>query len=230
MKRFALHAAIVAAALLVATPAIAQWKYRFEAFGGGSIPQNKDFEITVPQTSTPVKGTHEWSKGAFGGVRFGADSGHWGQDLIYSYGTNATKLVTPGGEFAFTNKVQQICVNALWYPGGVGADRKAMPYLTAGVGGTIFTLPQSAVNQAINPSIAGIGKLRNEKIVSFNAGGGVSVRVNRVWGFRIDVRDSMTRAVRYRLPKESTDPNATVFPVDGIFHRIELSISFVYYF
>ena len=230
MKRLALHAAIVAAALLIATPALAQWKYRFEVFGAGSMPQDKDFEITVPQTPTPINGTHEWSMGARGGVRFGADMGHWGQDLTYSYGSNATKIVTPGGDFAFTNRVQQLCVNALWYPGGVGADRKAMPYLTAGVGGTFFTVPQSAVNQAMDPAIAGFGKLRNENIFAFNAGGGVSVRVNRVWGVRIDVRDNMTRAVRYGLPESSTDPNATVFPVTGIFHQLELSIAFVYYF
>jgi hypothetical protein len=40
----------------------------------------------------------------------------------------------------------------------------------------------------------------------------------------------MSRAVRYGLPKESNDPNATVFPISGIFHQFEISFAFVYYF
>lgn len=227
----AIYAAILAMILTAATSASAsEWKYRFEVFGAASLPQDKGFEIGVPQSSPPVQGRHKWSPGAGGGIRFGADTGHWGQDIIYSYGTNATKIVTPGGDFALRNRIQQICVNAIWYPGPVGADRKATPYLTAGVGGTIYTLPQSVLNQALDPNLAGIGKLRDEKIFSFNAGGGVSFRVNSVWGIRVDVRDYMTRAVRYGLPKSSEDPAATVFPVGGIFHQMELSIAFVYYF
>ena len=40
----------------------------------------------------------------------------------------------------------------------------------------------------------------------------------------------MSRAVRYGLPQESSDPNATVFPVGGIFHQLEIAFAFVYYF
>lgn len=231
MKRTAIYVAVLALILTSATFAsAAEWKYRFEVFGAGSFPQGKDFEIPVPQSSTLVKGQHKWSNGLRGGIRFGSDTGHWGQDIIYSYGANATRIVTPGGDFAIRNRVQQICINAIWYPGAVGADRKATPYVTAGIGGTVYSLPQSVVNQALDPAVAGLGKLREEKVFAFNAGGGVNVRVNNVWGIRVDVRDYMTRAPRYGLPKTSDNPAATVFPVGGVFHQLELSIGFVYYF
>ena len=105
-----------------------------------------------------------------------------------------------------------------------------MPFVTAGVGAAFYRIPQKTVNQALDPSRAGLGKLRNQNAFSFNAGAGVAVRINSVWGVRFDVRDYMSRAVRYGLPKSSTDPSATVFPVGGIFHQIEVAIAFVYYF
>jgi hypothetical protein len=120
--------------------------------------------------------------------------------------------------------------NALWYPAGASDAKKkkgAFPYLTAGVGGAFHSLAQKTVNQGLE---SGLGTLRTENVFAFNAGGGVRVRINSVWGIRIDARDYMSRAVRYGLPKTSSDPSATVFPVGGVFHQIEISFAFVYYF
>jgi hypothetical protein len=228
IARFALPPAIL---LLVVTPALAKTQYRLEFYGAVNFPQNKDFEITVPQSSVPIKGTQKFSLGGRGGIRLGADGiGHWGQDLCYSYGTNPTKIVTDLGEFGFTSRTHQFSYNALWYPSKVTDKGKVFPYLTAGVGGTFFQLSQSTINQALDPSRAGLGQLRNENVFAFNAGGGLRFRINSVYGFRIDVRDTMSRAVRYGLPKTSSDPNAIVFPVGGIFHQIEVSLAFIYYF
>lgn len=166
-----------------------------------------------------------------GGVRLGADGmGHWGQDLCYSYGTNPSKIVTSLGSFGFTSRTHQFSYNALWYPRKVTAKGRVFPYLTAGAGGTFYQLSQSTMNQALDPNRGGLGTLHNENVFSFNAGGGVSIRINSVYGFRIDVRDTMSRAVRYGLPKASSDPSAIVFPLSGIFHQIEASFAFIYYF
>ncbi len=233
MRKTARFSAMLATMLLIVVPAVAQNQYRFEVLGGVNFPMDKDFQISFPQSSVPLNGTHEFSAGGRGGVRLGVDGrGHWGQDFDYSYGTNASKIVnhSTGADFAFTNRTHQLSYNALWYPGGLNPKGKAFPYLTAGVGGTFYTLSQTTVNEALDPNRAGLGKLRNENIFAFNAGTGVRFRVNSVYGFRVDFRDYMTRAVRYQLPKASNDPQATVFPIGGIFHQYMLSFSFVYYF
>jgi hypothetical protein len=224
----------LAALLLASVPALAEVNYRFDVFGGVNVPKSKDFEISVPQATVPLSGTHEFSAGARGGVRLGADgSGHWGQDIVYSYGANATRINVPenGSPFAFTSRTHQISLNALWYPCGLRrAFKGAYPFLTAGVGGTFYTVTQRVVNEAFDPNRGGLGKIRNDNIFAFNAGGGVRFRVNRVYGFRIDFRDYMSRAARYGLPKSSSDPNAVVFPVGGLFHQFEFTFGFVYYF
>jgi hypothetical protein len=228
IARFALPPAIL---LLLVVPTFARTKSRFEVYGAVSFPQNKAFEITVPQSTVPIKGTQTFSLGGRGGIRLGADGiGHWGQDLCYSYGTNPTKIVTDLGSFGFTSRTHQFSYNALWYPRKVTDKGKVFPYLTAGVGGAFYQLSQTTINEALDPSRAGLGQLRNENVFTFNAGGGLRFRVNSVYGFRIDVRDNMSRAVRYGLPGSSSDPKATVFPISGIFHQIEVSLAFIYYF
>jgi opacity protein-like surface antigen len=222
----------LAALFLVSAPALAEVQYRFEFFGAANMPQKKDFEITVPQSTVPLQGTYEFSTGARGGVRFGADNGgHWGQDFLYSYGANAARInvAENGAPFSFTPRIHQISWNALWYPCGL---RKSMmsPFLTAGIGGTLYRVPQQAVNEALDPNRAGLGKIRSDNTYAFNAGGGVRIRVNRRYGLRIDFRDYMSKPPRYGLPKSSNDPNAVVFPVAGIFHQFELAFAFVYYF
>jgi len=174
MLNFVRFSVTLAALLLFVVPMMAQNDVRLELFGGVNIPKDKDFEISSPQSTVPLQGTHEFSPGGRGGVRFGVDGkGHWGQDLDYSYGSNATKIVnhTTGGSFAFTSRTHQLSLNGLWYPGGLDLKKKAFPYLTVGVGATLNTLRQQVVNEALDPNRAGLGKLRNDNIFAFNAGG-----------------------------------------------------------
>jgi hypothetical protein len=212
---------------------VAHSQYRFDVFGAATKPLDKDFEITSPQSTVPMKGTQSFSLGGRGGVRLGYDGkGHWGQDFEYSYGSNASKITNKsnGGQFALKIRTHRFSYNAIWYPAGLSPNKKVFPYLTAGVGGIFFTLPQSTINEALDPGRAGLGQLRSENVVAFNTGAGVRIRINRVYGLRFEVRDTMSRAVRYGLPKSSSDPTATVFPIGGVFHQLDFSISFVYYF
>jgi len=221
------------AVLLAASTAAAQTKYRFELFAAAGMPQDNKFEISTPQSSTPMKGTHEYSIGARGGVRFGADMWrHWGQDFDYSYGGNATKIVNHfnGGSFGFNTHSHQFSYNLLWYPRVLDPKSKVFPYLTAGVGGTFYRLRQATINEALDPARAGLGKLSNESIFAFNAGGGVRFRINDLYGFRVDVRDYLSDPPRFGLPERSDNPSAVVFPVTGIFHHMQISFGFVYYF
>jgi hypothetical protein len=221
------------AGLLILPAAVhAQTKYRFEVFGGATFPREKTFEITVPQSTVPMRGRQEFSAGGRAGVRLGADGrGHWGMDIDYSYGANATRIIneTNNARFGFSTRTHHVNGNALWYPGGL-TKKSVFPFLTVGVGGTLNNLSQATINAALDPGRAGLGKLQNDNIFAFNAGGGVRFKINDIYGFRFDVRDYMSRAVRYGLPKSSTDPNATVFPIAGLFHQLEVTVSFVYYF
>jgi len=47
---------------------------------------------------------------------------------------------------------------------------------------------------------------------------------------RIDLRDTMSRTLRWGLPETSDDPNATVLPVNGVFHQISGSFGVVIHF
>jgi opacity protein-like surface antigen len=218
---------------LLAGPALAQTQYRFEVFGAADIPSDNDFEITVPQSPVPIMGTHQFSPGVRGGVRLGADGqGHWGQDLIYSYGTNESKIVNhdTGASFAFTNRIHQFSYNALLYPGGADPQKRFLPYLTAGVGGTIFTLSQTAKNEALDPNRQGLGEMSNRSLLAFNAGAGAVIKLDSRYGVGLDARDTKSQPSRSGLPKASDDPAVTVFPVHGLFHQFQASVAFVCYF
>lgn len=218
---------------LLAGPALAQTQYRFELFGAADIPSDNDFEITVPQSTVPILGTHQFSPGVRGGIRLGADGrGHWGQDLIYSYGENDSKIINhnTGATFAFTNRIHQFSYNAILYPGGADPQKRCLPYLTAGLGGTIFTLSQSSKNEALDPNRQGIGEMSNRSLLAFNAGAGAIIRLDSRYGVRIDARDTMSRPPNYGLPKASANPAVTVFPVHGLFHQFQASVAFVCYF
>ncbi len=223
----------LATLLVGAIPSVAQTQYRFEIFAAATIPLDKNFEIGYPQASPPMQLTQEWSAGARGGVRLGVDgTGHWGMDFMYSYGANASKVVnhTIGADFALTPRIHQAAWNVLWYPGGLTTRPGTFPYLTAGVGGTFYTVSQKAVNEALDPNLGGIGKLSNVNTFAFNAGGGIRMRLRERYGLRVDFRDYLTRGVRWGLPKSSDNPDAIVFPAGGIQHQLEISFAFIYYF
>jgi hypothetical protein len=232
MKKVACFYTPLAMLLFLAAPAFAQkdTQYRFELFGAGNVPISKDFIIGLPQFSPPLEGTHRYSAGARAGVRFGADfKKHWGEDIIYSYGFNATKIVnsTGGAEFPFNVWSHQIAFNALWYPGGLDGKKKAFPYLTAGGGGTFFVISPETAHKGM---AEGLGEMRSENVFAFNAGGGVRMRLSKHAGLRIEARDYMSRPPRFGMPEKSSDPYALVFPASGVFHQVEASFAFVYYF
>jgi len=224
--------AFAAVVVGLAVPGLAadEKKYRFEFFGGATMPIDKNFQISYPQTSQPIKGTQDFSVGPRGGVRFGIDGArHWGQDYCYSYGTNPSRISTDAGSFSFTNHFHEATTNILYYPGNI-EKRKVHFFLTAGLGAMWVTVNRDAIQEALDPGGAGIGEIRNEVKFSFNAGAGVRFRLSDRYGFRIDVRDYMSPALRYGLPESSSDPNAVVFPVENTFHQLFASFSFVIHF
>lgn len=205
-------------------------KYRFELFGGGNLPVNKDFAVSYPQSVSPIKVTHEFSAGAQGGVRLGMD-GHryWGQDYSYTFSSNSSRIVTPYGRFSFTNRFHQASSNLLFYPWTLDR-RQFFPYVTFGIGAIFAALPQRAISEALDPLQGGIGPIKSEVLFAWNAGAGVRIRLNERFSVRLDGRDYMSRALRYGLPKTSSDPNAAVLPASGVFHQLGLTFGLVIHF
>jgi len=233
MKRLARFSPSLIVWLLLAAPAVAQTEYRFELFAGGSFPVDKDFIIGQPQASPPMKGSYQFSNAFRGGVRFGADfKKYWGEDILYSYGSNSSRILNTTdpsnpATFPFSFNSHQVAFNMLWYPTGTDAAKKVFPYVTAGVGTTFFSISGEEINAALE---AGLPKLQSEHIFAFNAGGGVRLKLNPHIGLRLDARDYMTRSPRFGLPESSDDPAVWVFPTSGVFHQMEVSFAFIYYF
>lgn len=230
MKTIVRFYLVIGILLVAAVPVFAQTQYRLEFFAAANLPKDKDFYIGLPQYTPAMVGSHQYSAGVRGGVRMGADfSKHWGEDISYSYGANASVIVnsTSGSRFAFTVRSHQVAFNALLYPAGLDAKRKVFPYLTAGVGATFFVVNARTVSEAL---AAGLGKLHTENVLAFNAGGGLRMHMSKHLGVRLDARDYMTRTPRFGLPESSDDPAAVVFPTSGVFHQFEASIAFIYYF
>ncbi len=230
IARFLAPSLVVIAVLSLPATSSAEKKYRFEFFGGINAPMDKDFEIGAPQSDVIIQGTHKFSQGGQGGVRFGIDGArYWGQDYAYSYGANASKLVTKSGSFAFTNRFHQASSNVLFYPWSLDR-RHVFPYVTAGVGATFVVLKRDTITESLTPSQGGIGALKSETIFAFNAGIGVRFRLNERVGIRFDGRDYMSRPLRYGLPKESSNPNQSVLPVGGVFHQVAGTVGIVIHF
>ncbi len=208
----------------------AEKRYRFEFFGGASYPVRETFVIGAPQSSVPIDGKRIFSWGGMGGVRFGIDGRrHWGQDYSYSYGQNATRLETELSKFSFTNRVHQASTSILFYPRSL--DRPTFfPYLTAGVGATWVSLTQRAVSESANPVLNPFGPLKSEVVAAFHAGVGARFRMSERLGLRLDARDYMSRALRYGLPQTSSDPNAYVLPLSGVFHQVCVTVGLVVHF
>jgi len=205
-------------------------KYRFEFFGGASYPIKEEFEITYPQSTTPIQGTQRFSLGVQGGIRFGLEGArHWGQDYTYSYGQNPGKLETPYGQFSYTSRFHHASTTVLFYPWTYNTHQVS-PYVAAGIGAMWSTLKHDAVSEAIDPLRAGLGPLKTETVCAFHAGGGLRFRLSERLGMRIDLRDTMSRTLRWGLPETSDDPNATVLPVNGVFHQISGSFGVVIHF
>lgn len=216
--------------LLIPFAQSAEKKYRFELFGGAGYPIRQTFLIGTPQAVFPINGKHSFSWGGMGGARLGIDGRRfWGQDYSYSYGQNATRLATDFGSFSFTNRVHQASTSLLFYPWSL-QRRVFFPYLTAGGGVTWVTVTQRTITQSSNPLEGGFGPLKSERVFTFHGGLGTRIRLSERFGLRLDARDYMSRALRYGLPKTSTDPTAAVLPVGGVFHQVAVTFGLVIHF
>ena len=239
--------AILVLSFLMALPnfAGAQLKDNFElnVFGGGSFYTNKKFEVGFPQTTgsvlgpaqgtTPIQGSFRMSKAIRAGVRVGVYTrGHWSEEFFYSYEPSTAHIIRNSPPTSSVNLgmgVHNYGITALYYL-QENETKTIRPFLSIGVGGTFYRLTPEARAFAQDPFRGNLPGINDSNELAMNYGVGVKTRVSNWLGFRADVRGFLEHTPRFGLPGESTDPNATVFPVNGAIHNGEASVGLVFYF
>jgi len=222
----------------MASAAYAQYSHlrdniELNLFGGGSWYTHNDFEVSFPQSVTPIEDRLNFDRAVRGGVRLGVYThGHWSEELFYSYEPNTTHLVrfTPTAtSVSLPTRVQNYGVTALYYFHD-DETHHVRPFLSIGVGGTLYMLTAEAQAIARDPQRGNLPPIRNSNELSMNYGIGVKTRVNRWLGFRADARGFVSATPSFGLPHSSSDPAQPVLPVSGATNNGEASAGLVFYF
>ncbi len=203
-------------------------------FGGGSFYTKDKFEIGFPQSTRPIQGEFRLSNAVRAGVRVGVYTrGHWSEEFFYSYDPTMAHFVRttpPSSSVNLRLHVHNYGATALYYFHD-DEQKRIRPFLSIGVGGTLYALTTEAKSIARDPLRGNIPGLTNSNLLSLNWGAGVKTRSSRDWlGFRADVRGFLGPNPSFGLPSHSDDPNALVFPASGALLNGEASIGLILYF
>jgi hypothetical protein len=167
------------------------------------------------------------------GLRFNAYSrGHWGEEFLYSYEPNRAEFVlqrTPSNPLKLDIQVHNVALNTLYYLQEEETQR-IRPFLTGGVGASIFR--PTAYSQAVasDPLRGNVRDLNSSTELALNYGLGFKTRVSNWVGFRMDARGFLSRSPSFGLARQSDDPNATVLPATGALHHGEVTAGLIFYF
>jgi hypothetical protein len=202
-------------------------------FGAGSVWSSKHYVIGYPQSPTNIPGELKIdSEGRFG-VRLGVYTrGHWGEEFYYSYEPNGV-TISQGGPFPKTTNIRvgisNYGINSLYYLNET-ESHAFQPFLSAGLGGTLYEIRQESLANLRNPALGNIPDADNSNELAFNFGFGFKARTNGWLGFRFDVRDYVSRAPSFGLARQSNNPTATVLPATGAINNGEVSVGLTFYF
>jgi outer membrane protein W len=202
-------------------------------YGGGAIYSKKTYEISFPQSPTPIAGQFKLDETLRGGLRLNVYTrGHWGQEFFYSYEPNTahfTRQTTPQTSLNLELNVHNVGINALYYLSD-NEERRVRPFLGIGIGTAIYMPTGRARAIARDPLRGNVADLDTANELTLNYGAGVKAKLKSWIGVRMDVRGFSGRNPSFGLARESSDPNATVFPAGGAIHNGEVSVGFVFYF
>ena len=226
---------IVAALLTLSSAVFAQIKESGELnlFGGVSAYTKNLYEIGFPQSPTPIPGRFRLDTGLRAGLRFNAYTrGHWGEEFLYSYEPNRAQFVlqrTPSNPLKLDIQVHNAAVNTLYYLQEQETQR-IRPFLTVGLGASIFRPTSYSQSVAIDPLRGNAQDLGTATELALNYGLGFKTRLSSWIGFRMDARGFVSRNPSFGLARQSSDPNATVFPATGAMHHGEATGGLIFYF
>src|SRR5437870_435634 len=188
-------------------PAPAQLKDNLEVnlFGGGSFYSDKKFEIGFPQSTLPVQGAFKLNKAIRGGLRVGVYTrGHWSEEFFYSYEPSTAHFIRrspPTNSVNLRLGINNYGATGLYY---LREDESysIRPFLSIGVGGTLYRLTDQAESFARDPLRGNIPGITNSNMLTMNYGFGVKVRSSDWLGFRGDVRGFLGGTPSFGLPRE----------------------------
>lgn len=226
---------VVGVFFMLSSAAYAQLRQDLELnlFGAYSLHSKKSFEISFPQSATPIQGQFKLDDAIRGGLRVNVYTrGHWGEEFLYSYEPNTahfSRRTTPPGSLDLDIRVHNIAINALYYLSD-DETRRIRPFLSIGIGTTIYKPTAEARAIAGDPLRGNVQDLDTAHELTMNYGAGFKTKLASWIGFRMDVRGFLGRNPSFGLARQSSDPNATVFPAGGAIHNSETSAGFVFYF
>ena len=145
--------------------------------------------------------------------------------------SNQTRFISifpPRPELNLGIQVHQFAVNTLYY---FVADPQlpVRPFLTFGIGGTLYRPTDEAKATARDPMRGHLSAFEDSLMFSFNYGWGMKVRASDRVGFRVDAKGYLGGSPTFGIPRKSSDPAATVFPAGGVIHNGEVSAGVVLY-
>lgn len=242
-KHAVLTAALVVAIVIAGRPAVSEGQgladIEFTLFGGGSMYSKEGFEIGEPQSSTPIPFDFEVDGHFVGGIRLNVlTTDTWGIEGYYSYGSTEASYIQrddPTVRLDLPIQVHGLGASFLYYLNGNGYpyidnQNKITPFVTAGVGASIFRPTSEAKRIASDPLQGNLPEIIESSEASFHYGGGVKYRLTREMLIRFDIRGILAGNPTFGLPTSSDDPNASVIPLEGKIHNTEISIGFGFNF
>ncbi len=217
----------------------AQGDFGFEigGFGGYSIWKDRNFQIGPPQVpvgSPPISLNFAYDDEIVYGGRFNILSrGHWGGEFSYSYQSNTLSLSRQnftGSSVRLDGGVHHFFYNMIFNL--VPYEKsKLVPFVTGGVGLAGYALSDEARANAADPTVYGIGNLRPyEKRFAYNYGFGIKAKITSRVGVRGDFRHIFSDVPSFGLPKESTNPNQVILPIQGKLQMYEASAGIYFHF
>ena len=236
MRRRLTGLVVMGFCLLLSNAAHAQLRDNLELniFGGGSWYSSNRYEISFPQSVTPIQGEFKLNRGLRAGARLGVFTrGHWGQEFFYSYEPNIARFIrhsAPSSTLSLDIQVHNYGVTGLYYF-HENEERRARPFVSFGVGGIVYRLTPEAAAIVRDPLRGNAPDMDNAHEIGMNYGFGIkTTRSAGAVGFRLDVRGFVGRNPSFGLARQSNDPNATVFPATGAFHNAEATAGIIFYF
>jgi hypothetical protein len=223
--------------LLLSNNAFAEYGLKdnieINVFGAGSFWSSKHYIIGFPQSPTSIPGKLQLDSAGRFGARLGVYTrGHWGQEFYYSYEPNGVTL-SQAGPFPKTTNfrvgISNYGINGLYYLAET-ESHSFQPFVSAGLGGTLYSIRQASNEFLRNPALGNIPDADNSNELAFNFGFGFKTRSTGWLGVRFDARDYLGRAPSFGLARQSNNPTATVLPDTGAINNAEVSIGLVFYF
>jgi opacity protein-like surface antigen len=176
--------------LLSPVAALAQNKFEFGPFGGGSFFSNAFFKTSTPTPETGVG--YNFVNGGVFGVRARENlAEHFGLEQSYSFlGNNNAQF--PGALFG--TRFRQFYFNGNLV--GYDNESRVRPYFTGGVGVSMFRPTDDAKTQATLQSTP----IGNSNEFHYNLGGGLKFNLTDHFGLDFSVRDFIHKTPKFDWP------------------------------